>query len=200
MNWANTHTRPEDTHGIATEFYDERESQRYATSNAMRKTQRELTMRALELQIPPLDAKILDAGCGCGFSLEVLKEIGYDNIKGFDITPQLVKTAKTNGFNAKVGDLRKIPFKEKFNVIISISALQWITASNLEENIEKTAKEFKRLLNPKGYVLVQFYPKTEQELMQTAKTFNANKFTVKVITDNPNNAKKRKNFLVLNLK
>ncbi len=195
--WDTKHTRPEDVYASADKFYEDKEATRYANSNAMRKTQRELTMRALELQIPPLDSKILDAGCGCGYSLEVLKEIGYENIKGFDLTPQFIQTAKTKGFNVKTGDLRKIPFKEKFDVIISISALQWITAHNLEKNITQTAKEFKRLLKPHGYALIQFYPKSERELMHAAQTFNQNQFKVKIITDNPDNAKKRKNFLLL---
>ena len=200
MSWKTTHNRPEDIYENADKFYEEKEATRYALSNTMRKTQRELTMRALEFQVPPLSAKVLDAGCGCGFSLEVLKEIGYTNIKGFDLTPRFVEVAKQKGYAVRIGDLRKIPYSERFDVIISISALQWITASNLEKNVKKTAKEFNRLLNPEGCALIHFYPKTEVELMHTARVFNENGFAVKVVTDNPNNAKKRKNFLVLNLK
>lgn len=197
--WKTFHTRPEDEYKNARFYYDEKEASRYANSNSMRKMQRELTLRALELYLPPLNFKILDSGCGCGFSLEVLREIGYENIKGFDLTPQFIQIAQKKGFNVKVGNLLKIPYFEKFNVIISISALQWLTSANIEENISKVAKEFKRVLEKNGVALIQFYPSSEKELMQTAKTFNNSNFKVQVVTDNPRNAKKRKTFIVLKI-
>ncbi|MFH0923006.1 MAG: class I SAM-dependent methyltransferase, partial [Candidatus Micrarchaeota archaeon] len=92
--------RPEKT-ASATEYYGENAP--YASSSAIRRIQRKITLRALELAMFPLSWKVLDAGCGSGFSLEILREIGY-SCAGFDVSPAMVSLAKKKGFVAKVGD------------------------------------------------------------------------------------------------
>ncbi len=196
--WKTFHIRPEDECEVG-DFYDSGEVQRYSQSNAMRRIQRDLTLRALDLARFPLNSKILDAGCGSGFSLEILKEVGYKKIYGFDLLPAFVAEAKKRGFkNVKVGDLRQFPFSaaEKFDGIISISALQWVSVHG-EKEVEKVAVEFFSHLITGGSAVVQFYPKSEGELMSVAKVFRAIGFKVKMITENPGNARKRKSFLLL---
>ncbi|HII39223.1 TPA: class I SAM-dependent methyltransferase [Candidatus Micrarchaeota archaeon] len=195
--WKTFHTRPEDG-SEAGDYYDSTESERYAESNAMRRIQRQLTLRALELAQITLSSSVLDAGCGTGFSLEVLKEVGYNRIAGFDAVPALLKHARAKGFTVKKGDLREIPFKDGlFDSIISVSALQWILAEKTVENASKAAQEFWRVLKPNGIVVIQFYPRSEEEAMLAAKAFRAKGFAVRLITDNPQNPRKRKVFLLL---
>ncbi|NYZ75165.1 methyltransferase domain-containing protein, partial [Candidatus Micrarchaeota archaeon] len=122
--WKTFHVRPEDDKSVH-EHYSEEEAQRYAESNAMRRIQRELTLRCLDLVRIPLKARVLDAGCGSGFSLEILKEVGYNKIAGFDAVPALLKHARRKGFKVKEGDLRDIPFRNNsFDAIVSVSVLQ----------------------------------------------------------------------------
>lgn len=196
--WKTFHVRPEDEHSGPEHYYSAGEAVRYAESNAMRKIQRELTLRALELARIPLEAKVLDAGCGTGFSLEVLREVGYDQIAGFDAVDDLLKHAVAKGFEAKKGDLRKIPFSaNSFDAIVSISVLQWILVSNAEANLQKAANEFWRVLRKGGSAIVQFYPRSEAEAVAAGKAFLAAGFVGKLIIDNPENARKRKVFLLL---
>jgi len=192
--WRVKSERPEEVFRDAREFYEERETERYAGSRAMRRSQRGLTLRALELALFPLDAELLDAGCGNGFSMQVLKEIGYANVKGVDASPAMVLQAKARGFDAVEGDLRSLPFPNaSFDGIVSVSALQWLKAGD----VHRAAREFHRVLREGGRVVAQFYPKTEEEMMGFARAFKEAGFTARVTVDNPRNARKRRVFLLL---
>jgi len=191
--WRVKRERPEERVGDAEEYYAG-EGCRYVKSNALRRIQRELTMRALMLLLPPLKARVLDAGCGNGFSMEVLREAGYRKIKGFDISPEMIAEAKKKKFDVKVGDLRKIPFPARsFDVIISISALQWVKP----EGMPSVAREFRRVLAPGGHAVVQFYPKSEEDLMYAARCFKHADLKTAMITENADNPRKRRVFLLL---
>jgi len=195
--WKTFHVRPEDDKPVH-EHYSSEESKRYAESNAMRRIQRELTLRCLDLARFPLNSRVLDAGCGTGFSLEVLKEVGYKKIAGFDAVPSLLEFAKKKGFRVKQGDLRDIPFSDRsFDAIVSVSVLQWILAQNPEQNAAKAASEFWRVLSPKGIAVIQFYPRSEEEAMLAAQAFRAKGFKTTLVTDNPDNPRKRKVFVLL---
>lgn len=187
--------RPEET-GDARKYYDSEAGGAYAQSHAIERIQRELTLKALSIALFPFGSKILDAGCGSGYSLEILKAVGYETA-GFDISLAMVRLSKGKGFNAKVGDLRKIPFPAKsFDGIISISALQWVS---LEES-GKVAAEFKRVLRPKGRAVVQFYPKSEEELLDWGRTFRKAGFGVVVKQEGLDSRTKRRVFLALSKK
>ncbi len=192
--WKTFHVRPEDEKTVGY-YYDDREAERYAKSNSMRKIQEQLTLRAIELAKFPLGSKVIDAGCGAGFSAIILREIGY-KVYAFDLLQQFVEKCKEKGFAAKVGDLRKFPFKGKFDGIVSISALQWVSAKGMNE-VAKVAWEFWKHLKKNGKAVIQFYPKSETELNAVAREFKIVGFKTIVITDNPRNARKRKVFLML---
>jgi 18S rRNA (guanine1575-N7)-methyltransferase len=182
--------RPEKNVG-AIEYYGENTP--YASSSAIRRIQSKITLRALELAMFPLDWKILDAGCGNGFSLEILREIGY-SCAGFDVSPSMIALAKKKGFVVKVGDLRKIPFvKASFDAIISVSALQWIGV--VEASV--VASEFKRVLKKNGRAVIQFYPESEKQLMAWAKAFKNAGFSVVVKQEGLDSPRKRRVFLLL---
>lgn len=192
--WKSFHVRPEDEKSAA-HYYDAAEAERYAKSNAMRKIQEQLTLRAVELAKFPLGSKIVDAGCGPGFSSEILREIGYE-VYSFDLIPAFVQQCRQRGFDAKVGDLRKFPFSGKFDGIVSISVLQWVSAGGMGE-VAKVAAEFWNHLKKGGRAVLQFYPKSEAEAMQCAKVFQQKGFAVKLVTDNPANPRKRKVFILV---
>ncbi|MEW5954941.1 MAG: methyltransferase domain-containing protein [Candidatus Micrarchaeota archaeon] len=195
--WKTFHVRPEDEKAVH-EHYSPEEAKRYAESNAMRRIQRQLTLRALELARIPLSARVLDAGCGTGFSLEVLEEARYKKIAGFDAVPSLLEFAEKKGFKVRQGDLRDIPFQSNsFDAIVSISVLQWILAKDAKENAAKAAKEFRRVLSPRGIAVIQFYPLSEEEAMLAARAFKNEGFKTTLVTDNLRNPRKRKVFMLL---
>ena len=195
--WKSFHVRPEDEKTLE-DFYTTAEAKRYASSNSMRKIQEGLTLRAVEMMQLPIGSTVIDAGCGPGFSTAILHEIGYE-VLAFDALPVFVELCRKNGFDAKVGDIRKFPFSEKVDGIVSISVLQWVIAQGLDET-HKVAVECWKHLKPGGKAVFQFYPHSESEAMQIARIFKDTGFKTTLVTDNPKNAKKRKLFLFLEYK
>jgi SAM-dependent methyltransferase len=53
----------------------------------------------------PREARILDLGCGPGQMLHLLKDLGFTNVSGIDISAEQVRLAVARGLNATVGDV-----------------------------------------------------------------------------------------------
>ena len=92
--------------------------------------------------------KILDHGCGTGLYLKHLKKKGA-KIKGFDLTPEMVEIAKKENPNIdlKLGSAYKIPFKEKFDIVVSSLVFPHL------KNWDLALKEIKRVLKKKGTLI-----------------------------------------------
>jgi ubiquinone/menaquinone biosynthesis C-methylase UbiE len=162
-------------------------------SPGMRRTQEELTRRALEL-LGEKRGRALDIGCGSGFSSLVLQDAGFD-VKGIDVAQAMVDKARERGVDAQVASAEKLPFGDsEFNAVVSISAFQWV------KDKARAAKEVDRVLKQDGVVVIQFYPESEAEMLRDAKAFSAAGFEGQLAVDNPANPRKRKIFLVLKKK
>ena len=180
--WVSKNRRPEEKGSFESEFV------RYN----LRSTQEKIALRAIELASPRLGGRALDAGCGNGFGLKVLNDLGFV-ASGFDASKKMVSEAKKNGFRVKHGLFQKIPFKEKFGFVLSVSALQWVSLPEMQ----LVVKEFWRVMAKPSLASIQLYAKSEEELFEYAKAFRSVGFSVKVTQDNYENAKKRKTYLVL---
>ncbi len=191
MGWRVRHHRPEDS-GKAEDFYS-RHGSRVYEKNAMRHIQEKILLRGLQLVPIPEGAGVLDAGCGTGFGMQLLSRLGY-SVSGFDASEEMISRARAKGFNVVVGDMRRIPFPDSaFEAIVSISALQWVP---LKERL-KAAREFRRVLADGGVAVVQFYPASEREALATGRLFRRAGFKATLHTDNSDNPRKRKIFLLL---
>lgn len=196
---------PENEFSDPNDFYTEEESLRYENSTGMKKTQIELTKIALFLSSPLSENKkisILDIGCGTGFSLEFLKEQGYLNIKGIDPSIEMIKISKVKKLNVKLGgfqDLNKI--SEKYDLIISISSLQWVLSNKqdmeIKNIIKKIAKNLQTILKKEGFCIFQFYPSFEKQVEILQNVFNRFFKDSQIYIHNSDSLKKRKFFLIL---
>lgn len=96
---------------------------------------------------------ILDVGCGCGYSSElIIQELQPKELFAFDILPAEVELARQRGLSANifVGDVMDIKLpSEKFDAVFIFDVLhhvpEWRTA----------LKEINRVLNSDGVLLVQ---------------------------------------------
>jgi len=188
--------RPEEYLGSPTFYYTDEEVDRYARSGGMRRAQEKIAYRVLELLGLEPGASLLDIGSGPGYTAEVYRSEGYD-ITCMDLMPKMIEKAKEKDFKAYVGDMRQVGeifAGEKFNGIVSVSALQWIKD---KQEIRKVAQGIYSLLDKGSPLVVQFYPKSEQELKETAKVFTQNGFYGQTITDCPDIPKNRTTYLVM---
>jgi 18S rRNA (guanine1575-N7)-methyltransferase len=195
--------RPEETFGSVIDYFDESRCSEYSRSKSMMRIQRRITLRALELlEIPKDNLLILDAGCGPGFASFYLDELNYTLI-ALDLIPYFLKYYDMRIVNPISADMCLLPFKpNKFDVILSISALQWVFREihneSMKLNLINLIQSFYYVLKPNSKAIFQFYPKNTAVMDSIGKIItNNSSFKGNYIIDNPENPKKRKIFLIL---
>lgn len=195
--------RPEELFENVRDYFNSERIKKYAKSKSMMRIQQKITIRALELlEIRSAKIRILDAGCGPGFTAFYLKEIGFE-IVALDVITDFLRFYNLTEVNPLAADMCYIPFKpNSFDAIISISALQWIFRDIYNKKMEtmliKLTKSFYKTLKYNSRAVIQFYPKNNEIMEKIGNIFITNtNFEGNFIIDNPNNAKKRKIFLLL---
>ena len=195
--------RPEDLFENASDYFNAETLTNYAESKSIMRTQKKITIRALELlELKNNSSLILDAGCGPGFAAAYLNENGYKTV-AIDIISEFLKFYDIEYLNPVQADMCFPPFKPySFDSIISISALQWIIRDVKSERerlvLTNLFVSFYQILKPESNMVIQFYPKSTiimdyiAEIVNTKTIFKGN-----FIIDNPDNPKKRKIFLLL---
>jgi 2-polyprenyl-3-methyl-5-hydroxy-6-metoxy-1,4-benzoquinol methylase len=96
--------------------------------------------------------KILDIGCGPGIYMDLLKD-NY-TVTGIDISEAMLNSASHLLPNNKLykGNFLSIPFTEPFDAIYSISVLEYIPVSRIDDFFKKCAD----LLNKTGIIFIQY--------------------------------------------
>lgn len=139
------------------EYYTKEEVKRYNRSGAFKRIQELMTRTALEISHFKQDSKVLDLGCGTGFSTKVIKDSGF-NVIGCDINQYMLEHAENKSLSVVRCDMKSLPFKnESFDYIISISTIQWSEPKDYYIILE----EINRVI--KSDAVIQFYPNSEEE-------------------------------------
>ncbi|MHA1730129.1 MAG: class I SAM-dependent methyltransferase [Promethearchaeota archaeon] len=193
------------------EYFSGETLQNYLHSKSMMRIQEKITKRALEIVGAKGDifpSLVLDVGMGCGFSTSYLYLKNF-HVIGVDLIYDMLAEYDIRELNPINTDMNYLPFRTNtFKYIFSISTFQWIfNKKDLGERnniIKNIAECFNSLLKPKGKVVIQFYPSTnnlseEQELLKEIGIIFADSgdFSGNFIIDNPNLGVKRKIFLYL---
>ena len=195
--------RPEELYESVLEYFKDETLSRYAKSKSIMRTQRKITLRALEiLELKKNNCLILDAGCGPGFVGIYLNELGHKTI-ALDIVLNFLKFYNIGDLNPILADMCYPPFQPNmFDAIISISALQWIykglNVGKKYLDLIALFKSFYTILKPGGKSVFQFYPKNKAIMDNIGLIIAKNtKFKGNFFIDNPENPKKRKIYLIL---
>ena len=97
--------------------------------------------------------EILDAGCGTGGLIKYLKNKGYNNIRGFDLSDDAISYAKDKGINIRKGnmnDILNIYPHQKFDLIISNDNFYHLNEAQKIVYL----KNMNLLLNDKGLIFM----------------------------------------------
>lgn len=101
----------------------------------------------------PRHVAVLDLGCGAGQMMEFLKNEGFTNVQGIDISREQVDIAHSRGLNAEVGDA--ITFlkahQNTFGLLVAFDFFEHFTKAELLELMEL----IRSALAPGGYLLLQ---------------------------------------------
>jgi len=152
---------------------------------------------------------IVDLGCGTGFSTEILLESGF-KVVGIDVLYDMLSKVKTkknymknqNNLELILADINYIPLRNSsINHALSISVYNFIThkAKSIRDKkkiANNTAKHLHKLLKSNGRIIIEFYPKNNNELEIFTSSFTTNGFSGFVIKQNPNQ-KSGQTFLLL---
>lgn len=98
------------------------------------------------------NAEILDIGCGNGKYMNYRDDI---NIKGIDISTNLIEICKKKGFDVIKAPMTDIPFTDnKFDGIICIASYHHL---NNDNDRKKTLDEIYRILKPGGIAFIEVW-------------------------------------------
>ncbi|UCC21293.1 MAG: class I SAM-dependent methyltransferase [Promethearchaeota archaeon] len=152
---------------------------------------------------------ILDLGCGTGYSSEVLIQNGF-RVVGVDILNDMLSKAREKKKISKelkkleliLADINNLPIRNNsVDYIISISSYNFIIhgLENYGEKVKllnNTGKNLNNFLKNKGRVVIEFYPKDDNELKIFNKSFINNGFEGFVVKNKPKQ-KSGQTFLLL---
>jgi SAM-dependent methyltransferase len=87
----------------------------------------------------PADAAILDAGCGTGGLMQVLRKRGFRNVRGFDLSTDALEICGERGLEVRKGDITQIDgvYGESFDAVISNDVLCYLDEAQTLSTIGK---------------------------------------------------------------
>lgn len=68
--------------------------------------------------------KVLDVGCGDGFFLELLRDLGFENLFGIDLSEPMLCRARKKNLRVGKENIYELDGKEEYNVILLMDVLE----------------------------------------------------------------------------
>jgi len=108
---------------------------------------------------------LLDLGMGPGRWSKFFLKSGFSKVTGVDISPVMVKSAVNfvsggKKFKAVKADMENLPFSdEKFDIVFCFRALKYV------DDPDSAVSEMKRVLAPRGKILIEVSNKSLQNLL-----------------------------------
>jgi len=100
-----------------------------------------------------VNLSVLDAGCGDGFWLEILRDLGFYDLLGVDLSHPLLMRAKNKGLRVAQYDVSNMSFRRKFDVVIMCDVLEHLPDIKMALNCVYDALKEDGLL----YLIVPVY-------------------------------------------
>jgi|Deesub1362A_J573_1020465.scaffolds.fasta_scaffold00759_21 cyclopropane fatty-acyl-phospholipid synthase-like methyltransferase len=185
--------RPEEVYTSPLRYFDGERARRYARSGAIRRTQEMHAARIVELLnlAPPL--RVLDVGCGPGFSSLYLMSLGFD-VTGVDINPHMLDIARGRGVRCIMHDVTVPKPIGEYEAVISVSAVQWFSSDG--ERARGFVEFLKMNLVEGGCAGIHLHPASSEEVLRFARLFRRG-FTGGVHVDNPDDPGRRAVYILL---
>ncbi|MGB7978548.1 MAG: methyltransferase domain-containing protein [Chlamydiales bacterium] len=104
----------------------------------------------------PINAKVLDIGCGDGrFTKYLASRVPYGKVLGLDPSPSMLEAAQANlmpNLSFIHGDAAYLPFENQFDRIMAFNSLHWVAEINI------ALEQIYKALLPGGQVLILVAP------------------------------------------
>jgi len=102
-----------------------------------------------EMKLLP-DATILDVGTSTGTNLRMLKEMGFTNYQGLDMSPEAIRWCEEKGLGTvRQGDVCAIPFPdESFDLVLATDIIE-----HVDDDLQ-ALNELQRVLKKSGRIVI----------------------------------------------
>jgi len=112
--------------------------------------------------------RVLDIGCGDGrVTAEVAARVPRGEVIGVDSSPDMIAFASSrfgpaDGSNLRfqVADARSLPFREEFDLIVSLNALHWVPEQ------DAALRSIRRALKPDGLAQLRLVPDGKRKSLE----------------------------------
>lgn len=96
----------------------------------------------------PKSSRVLEIGCAGGYLLQALKENGFENISGIDVSHEAVSLCVARGLDVRIGDGKDAVFPDgSFDVIVASDVLEHI------RDDRAAVRAWSRMLSPAGVLI-----------------------------------------------
>ena len=138
----------------------------YARISGLQKAMAEEALGLLDLA---RSSKVLDVGCGNGkITAEIAVRLPQGIVVGIDASCNMIDSASSQfcppcyrNLNFLVADARCLPFKPKFDLIVSFNALHWIHRQ------EEALRALRSVVTPEGKAQIRLVPIGERKSLET---------------------------------
>jgi SAM-dependent methyltransferase len=98
----------------------------------------------------PKDAPVLDVGTSAGTSLRMLRELGFQQVRGVDQSSYAIRLCEEKGLGGvDLGDICALPFADgSFDLVLATDIIEHVDDDLL------ALRELHRVLRPGGYLLL----------------------------------------------
>jgi SAM-dependent methyltransferase len=98
----------------------------------------------------PRDAAILDAGSGTGANLRLLRDLGFEQVTGFDFSAEAIRFCAEKGLGeVRQGSICSMPFPDRqFDLVFATDIIE-----HVDDDLA-ALREIRRVMKPNGYALV----------------------------------------------
>ena len=124
--------------------WDEYGHKRFPSRNRLLFQEHKLTAATFIDYFKDLDVNllVLDAGCGDGFWMETLRDLGFSDLLGVDLSYPLLMRAKTKGFRVAQYNVSHMSFRRKFDVVLMCDVLEHLPdITEALSNVREVLKE-----------------------------------------------------------
>ncbi|CAM3025176.1 class I SAM-dependent methyltransferase [Prescottella defluvii] len=139
------------------------DGEQYAQASELQRT---MAARALEGFAPDPHDHVLDVGCGDGFVTRTLASRLTDGyVVGVDASPRMIEKAMSGEADPRVrfavADARRLPFRDRFDVVVSFNALHWVPEQ------QQALASIADAARPDARVLIQMVCDGDRESLET---------------------------------
>ena len=135
--------------------WDKYGSNRFLSRNRLLFPEHKLTTAKFIDYFKNLDVNlsVLDAGCGDGVWLEILRNLGFSDLMGVDLSYPLLTRARSKGLRVTQCDVCNMSFRRKFDVILMCDVLEHLP------DVNKALNSVRSVLKKTGvfYLMVPVY-------------------------------------------